>query len=84
MDWSVVTDWLLQHGTRILGILVIGAGLWYALQKFLPALLRRTLVKIKGESQKGIEKRRDTLVSVFKGVGRVIIIIVAIRSREPI
>jgi len=78
MDWSVVVDWLLQHGTRILGIIIIGAGLWFALGKFLPPVVRRTVVKTKGESQKGIEKRRDTLAGVFKGVGRVIIVIIAI------
>ena len=78
MDWSVVTDWLLQHGTRILGILVITAGLWFALRKLLPPLVRRTVVKTRGESERGTEKRRETLVSVFRGVGRVLIVAVGI------
>jgi len=78
MDWTPVTDWLLQHGTRILIILVVGAVLWFALKKLLPPLLSRTMVKVKGESKRGIEKRRDTLISVFISAGRILIIIVVI------
>jgi len=68
----------LQYGTRILIILLVGAGLWFALKKLLPPLLSRTMVKAKGESKRGIEKRRDTLISVFTGAGRILIIIVVI------
>ena len=78
IDWTPVTDWLLQHGTRILIILAVGFALWFALKKLLPPLVRRTMVKVKGESKRGIEKRRDTLISVFISAGRILIIIVVI------
>jgi len=78
MDWSVVTDWLWQHGIRILIILVVGVGLWFALTKFLSPVVRRTVVKTGGESQRGVEKRRDTLVGVFKGLGRVLIVVIVV------
>lgn len=77
-DWTPVTDWLLQHGTRILIILLVGVSLRFALNRFLPSLVRRLLVTTKGESAQEIRKRADTLVSVFSGVGRVVIITVVI------
>ena len=78
IDWTVVTDWLLQHGTRILLILVVGLGLWFTLKKLLPPLVRRTMTRTKGESKEGIKKRTDTLLSVFMGVGRILIVIVVV------
>jgi len=78
VDWTPVIDWLLEHGTRILIILVVGAGLWFAWKKFLPPLVRRTLVKTRGETKEAIKKRTDTLFSVFLGAGRFFIIIVVI------
>jgi small conductance mechanosensitive channel len=78
VDWTPVIDWLLEHGTRILIILVLGAGLWFTWKKFLPPLVRRTLVKTRGETKEAIKKRTDTLFSVFLGAGRFLIIIVVI------
>ena len=78
VDWTPVIDWLLEHGTRILIILVAGAGLWFTWKKFLPPLVRRTLVKTRGETKEAIKKRTDTLFSVFLGAGRFFIIIVVI------
>ena len=72
--WDAVVGWLLEHGTRILIILVVGVVLWFALKKSLPPLVRRTLTRtMKGETKEGIKKRTDTLTSVFMGTGRVLI-----------
>ena len=78
IDWTVVTDWLLQHGTRILLILVVGVALWFTLKKLLPPLLHRTTARIKGESKGEVKKRTDTLLAAFLGVGKVLIIIVVV------
>jgi len=79
IDWTLVTDWLLQHGTRILIILLVGAGVWFAFKRFLSPLVRHTMARtMKGESKEGIKKRTDTLLSVFIGVGRILIIIVVV------
>jgi len=79
MDWMPVTDWLLQHGTRILIILLVGAGLWFALTKLLPPMARRIVTRTREkESKAGMEKRAHTLLSVFIGVGKVSIGIVII------
>ena len=77
MDWTPVTDWLLQHGTRILIILLLGVGVWFALKKLLPPVVRRSVTRTREkESKTGMEKRTKTLVGVFMGVGKVSIGIV--------
>lgn len=77
MDWTPVTDWLLQHGTRILIILLVGVGVWFTLKKLLPPLVRRTVARTREkESKAGMEKRTNTLLSVFMGIGKVSIGIV--------
>ena len=79
MDWTPVTDWLLQHGTRILIILLVGVGLWFTLRKLLPPLVRRTVARTREkESKAGMEKRTKTLVGVFMGAGKISIGIIII------
>ncbi len=79
MDWTPVTDWLLQHGIRILIILLVGLGLWFTLRKLLPPLVRRTVTRTREkESKAGMEKRTKTLVGVFMGAGKISIGIIII------
>jgi len=79
LSWATVVTWLIDHGIRILIIVVVGAVLWFALDKFLPPIVRRSVARTKyKESKGGMEKRTNTLLSIFKGVGRVFIGIVAI------
>jgi len=78
LSWATVVTWLIDHGIRILIIVVVGAVLWFALNKFLPTIVGRLMATTKGESKEGIKKRRDTLVGVLTGVGRVFIVVVAI------
>ena len=72
---ETIQKWFLEHGISIFAILVLGVGLWFALDRFLPLLVRRTMVRTKGESKEGIKKRTDTLVSVFMGAGKVIVVV---------
>jgi len=78
LSWATVVTWLIDHGIRILIIVVVGVVLWFALNKFLPPIVGRLMATTKGESKEGIKKRKDTLVGVLTGVGRVFIVIVAI------
>lgn len=78
LSWATVNTWMIEHGIKILIIVAVGAGLWFALNKVLPPLVGRTMVMTKGESKEGIKKRKDTLVGVLTGVGRVFIVIVVI------
>ena len=77
-NWGTVVNWLVEHGSRILIILVVGAALWLALKKLLPPLVGRAMVKTRGESKEGIKKRKETLIGVLTGVGRVFIVIVVL------
>ncbi len=75
---ETVEIWFLEHGISILVMLAVGVGLWFALKEFLPPLVRRTLVRAKGESKEGISKRTDTLLSIFMGTGRLLIIVLIV------
>jgi small-conductance mechanosensitive channel len=79
LSGATVVAWLIEHGIRILIIVVVGAVLWFALNKFLPPIVRRAVARAKyKESKEGIEKRTNTLVSIFRGVGRVFIVVIGI------
>lgn len=78
ITWDSITAWLLQHGIRILIILIAGGILWFAVRRLLPPVVRRTVEKAKGESKKGLEKRTNTLVGVLTGAGRIILVVVVI------
>ena len=78
-SWGIVISWLLEHGTRILIILVLGIVLWLVLKKSLPPLLRRTMARHRQrESKEAIKKRADTLLSVFIGAGKILIVMVVV------
>jgi small-conductance mechanosensitive channel len=79
LSGATVVAWLIDHGIRILIILAVGAVLWFVLNKFLPPIVRRAVARTKDkESREGMEKRTKTLLSIFKGIGRVFIVMIAI------
>ncbi len=79
LSWATVVTWLIDHGIRILIIAVVGAVLWFALNKFLPPVVRRAVAQTRHkESKESMEKRKDTLLSIFKGIGHLLIVIVGI------
>ncbi len=79
LSWATVTNWLINHGIPILIIVVVGVVLWFLLKKFLPPIVRRTVAQTGyEETEEGLKKRTDTLLSIFRGMGRVLIIIVVI------
>jgi small-conductance mechanosensitive channel len=79
LSWATVVNWLVVHGIPILIIVVVGAVLWFALNKFLPPIVRRVVARTEyKESKEGLEKRTNTLLSIFEGIGRVLIGIVGI------
>jgi len=79
LSGATVVAWLIEHGIPILIIVVVGAVLWFVLNKSLPPIVRRFVARTKDkESKEGMEKRTNTLVAIFKGIGRVFIVIVVI------
>ena len=75
ITWDSVIEWLIQHGIKILIILILGFILWFLIKRLVPILVNRTVEKTKGESRRGLEKRTKTLVGVLIGISRVIIIV---------
>jgi len=74
---EMIQGWFLEHGSSILIIVVVGIALWYALKKFLPPVLHRSMAQPKrGESRIGMKKREDTLRSVFMGLGKIVIVVI--------
>lgn len=78
LSWVTVVNWLLEHGTRILIVLVLWVGVWFALKKSLPPLIRRTMSRAKGESKAEVKKRTDTLLAVFLGASKIFLAVLAI------
>lgn len=76
---EAIKKWLLEHGIKIVIILVVGIALWAALKRFLPPLVGRFMARpVRGESREGLKKRADTLLGVFMGLGRVIIVLLVV------
>ena len=79
LSWDTVVSWLLGPGIRILIILVVGLVLWFALRKLFPPMVRRTIARHREkESKEALKKRTDTLVSVFMGVAKILIVLVVV------
>ena len=78
MDWTTLWDWFLAHGIRILIMLAVGAVFWFLLRRILRPIVRRTMVRTKGESAKGVTKRADTLVGILTGTGRAVIAVIVL------
>ncbi len=79
LSGATVVTWLIEHGIPILIIVVVGVVLWLVLKRFLPRIVRRAVAQTGyKESKEGLEKRTNTLLSIFKGMARVLIIIVVV------
>ncbi|MFH1639831.1 MAG: mechanosensitive ion channel family protein [Chloroflexota bacterium] len=73
--WVTAVNWLIEHGPRILIIILIGLLLRIALKKFIPSIVSRGIISAKGESKSEINQRTETLVRVLMGAGRVLILV---------
>lgn len=79
LSWANLVSWLNYHGVTILIIVIVGAVLWLVLNRVLPPIVCRAVERNRHrESKEGMEKRANTLLFVFKGVGRVFIVIVGL------
>jgi small conductance mechanosensitive channel len=77
--WDQIVSWLIEHGSRIVIILVLSIVAWFAVKKLLPPIIRRGVVHHgKGDSKRGIDNRTATLVNVYSGAGKIMIFVVAL------
>jgi small-conductance mechanosensitive channel len=79
MDWTPVVSWLVEHGTRILLVVVISVALYYLLRHFVPIMVKRTISRtMAGKPRTAIKKRCQTLSNVFIQTGMVLVGIIGI------
>ena len=79
MDWTPFINWLIEHGPRILLIIVMAVALYYILRHFVPIMVKRTVSRtMAGRRKTAIKKRVTTLSNVFIEAGMVFVGIVAI------
>jgi len=79
ITWDPIITWLVEHGSRIVIILVLAILSWFVLNRLLPRILRRVVTHYgKGDSKRGIDNRTNTLSRVFIGSGKVLIFIIAL------
>jgi small-conductance mechanosensitive channel len=77
-SWAPLASWLRGDGIHILIILAVGVGLWFALQRFIRPVVYHAVKRTRGESREGIRKRADTLISVFVGTGKILILLIIV------
>ena len=72
-------EWFADHGVNIIIIILVGAALWFIVQRLLPPLVQKAMAKPRrGESREAMIKRGNTLERVFLGLARVVIVLVVI------
>jgi moderate conductance mechanosensitive channel len=71
--------WLAEHGLAVVITIIVGVALWAAFKRFFPVIIKNIMSRpMAGESAEGTKRRADTLIRVFLGVGRVIIVVIVI------
>ncbi|UCC61113.1 MAG: mechanosensitive ion channel family protein [Dehalococcoidia bacterium] len=79
MDWEPVTDWLLEHGTRIAIILAIAIVVYYAMRRTVRTMVRHALERTMDDVPKTeVKKREETLTWLFYTTTKIIIAVVAL------
>jgi small conductance mechanosensitive channel len=79
MDWEPVTDWLLEHGTRIAIILAISIVMYYVMRRTVRTMVRHALERtMEDVPEAEIKKREETLTWLFYTTAKIIIAVVAL------
>lgn len=74
-----VTDWLTDHGWKILFIIAISAVIYFVLRRVVPPIVRRAVAtQMRGQDEEEIDQRARTLSGVLIKTGLVVLGIVAL------
>lgn len=77
--WSdQIVPWLLNHGIKIIVIAIVAYLLQIILSRIIKKAVRLAVKKDEGMSEDAEKKREDTLIHIFNGAIRIIIIVLAI------
>jgi small conductance mechanosensitive channel len=75
-NWTLIAGWLLQHGIKILLILVFSVAIYIVAKRVVPRTIGRTLSgTMKGQPRVEREKRETTIARLFMGIIGVAIVI---------
>ena len=78
IESSLVIDWLLHHGTRILVIVVIFLVVYLVMKKLVPRAVQRTLSRsMRGHPMVEVEKRRATLNRLIISLGFFVVVVIS-------
>lgn len=79
MEWSSVSDWLVQHGTRIAIIIVLALVLYWIMYHTVRRAVRHGLQRtMKDQPEVELKKREETLTWLLFTTSKVIIILIAL------
>lgn len=79
-----VTDWLLTHGARIVGITIVVGVLFLAFRHVVPRVLTTTIRgRMEGRPEEEIEKRTQTLTAVFVRTAEIVLLLTALFMALP-
>ncbi len=75
---DLVVPWLMSHGIRIVIIAVAAYVLNLVISRIIRKAIRLAVVASEGESKEAETKREDTLIMIFNGAARIVILLVAL------
>jgi small conductance mechanosensitive channel len=79
VDWDSTADWFLEHGIRIVIILLVSLIAYIVVRKTAPSGIRRTLSRtMQDQPDVEIDKRRTTLSTLLVNTSSIVIVIVAL------
>ncbi len=79
IDWAPVTSWLLEHGARILIIILLSIILYFTLKRAVPPAVKTAVARrMAGKPEEEITKRANTLSRFLANIGGILIIVVAV------
>jgi len=78
IESSLVVDWLLHHGTRVLGIVLVSLIAYLLMKKSVPRLVQRTLSRsMCGYPEVEVEKRRAMLNRLIISLGFFVVVVIS-------
>ena len=79
MEWSSVSDWLVEHGTRIAIIIAVSLVIYFIMRNTVRRGVRHSLARtMKDVPQSEIDKREETLTWLFYTTSKLVIAMIAL------
>jgi len=76
--WEKVVPWLLSHGIKIVVIAVVAWITYIVLSRIVRRAVKISVVRDQGMTEEAETKRENTLIRIFNGAIRIILILIAL------